>query len=170
MTEYIRELFERVGKKEAPLMDYRIFTSLDTESGWYKGMRALHDQIFRSQGSGSITRELASKSRFLIALAMDGEHVVGYKIGYEERQHRFYSWLGGVHPNYRGQGIASALMNEQHEWCRGNGYTVIRTHTKNKWRSMLILNLRHGFDVIGTFTDEQGEPKIILEKRLVQSE
>jgi hypothetical protein len=47
-----------------------------------------------------------------------------------------------------------------------HGYEVVRTHTKNKWRSMLILNLRHGFDVIGTYTDNRGEPKIILEKRL----
>jgi hypothetical protein len=32
---------------------------------------------------------------------------------------------------------------------------------------MLILNIKHGFDVIGTYTDEKGEPKIILEKRLM---
>lgn len=31
---------------------------------------------------------------------------------------------------------------------------------------MLILNLRRGLDIIGTYTDERGEPKIILEKRL----
>ncbi|MCL4426117.1 MAG: hypothetical protein M1299_02105 [Firmicutes bacterium] len=31
---------------------------------------------------------------------------------------------------------------------------------------MLILNLRHGFDIIGTYTDEKGEPKIILAKSL----
>ncbi|WP_274519618.1 hypothetical protein [Caenibacillus caldisaponilyticus] len=40
------------------------------------------------------------------------------------------------------------------------------TQTKNKWRAMLLLNLRHGFDIIGTFTDEKGEPKFILQKRL----
>ena len=31
---------------------------------------------------------------------------------------------------------------------------------------MLILNLKHGFDIIGTYTDDFGEPKIILEKKL----
>lgn len=31
---------------------------------------------------------------------------------------------------------------------------------------MLILNLRHGFDTIGTYTDEKGEQKIILKKQL----
>jgi GNAT superfamily N-acetyltransferase len=74
--------------------------------------------------------------------------------------------MGGVSPDHRGQGIASELMRRQHEWCRNHGYKVIHTHTKNQWRAMLILNLRHGFDVIGTYADERGEPKIILEKRL----
>jgi hypothetical protein len=31
---------------------------------------------------------------------------------------------------------------------------------------MLVLNLGHGFDVVGTFTDDKGEPKIIVDKRL----
>ena len=55
---------------------------------------------------------------------------------------------------------------EQHDWCIKKGYETIRTHTKNSFKSMLILNLKNGFDVIGTFTDEKGEPKIILEKKL----
>ncbi|MBO8157289.1 MAG: hypothetical protein H0Z32_12600 [Bacillaceae bacterium] len=37
-----------------------------------------------------------------------------------------------------------------------------------KWKGMLILNLKHGFDVIGTYTDEKGEPKIILRKNLLE--
>ena len=92
--------------------------------------------------------------------------MVGYKIGYEDKTERFYSWLGGVNLEYRGQGIASELMGRQHAWCREHGYSVVRTQTKNKWRDMLILNLRHGFDIVGVYTDEKGEPKIILEKQL----
>ncbi|HEY8343405.1 MAG TPA: GNAT family N-acetyltransferase [Calditerricola sp.] len=45
---------------------------------------------------------------------------------------------------YRRRGIATELMKRQHAWCRRHGYQTIRTHTKNKWREMLILNLRHG--------------------------
>lgn len=71
-----------------------------------------------------------------------------------------------MYSEYRGRGIASELMRRQHEWCHNESYKVIRTQTKNKWRDMLILNLRHGFDVVGTYTDEKGEPKIILKKRL----
>ncbi|WP_067934243.1 GNAT family N-acetyltransferase [Alicyclobacillus kakegawensis] len=130
------------------------------------GMCRLHDSIFTEQDSDTISMELQRKSRFLILFAVNHGEVVGYKVGYEDRTERFYSWLGGVYPEYRGRGIASELMRRQHEWCRKRGYRVIRTQTKNKWRDMLILNLRHGFDIVGTYTDEKGEPKIILEKKL----
>lgn len=146
-------------------MEYKAFTSLEIESDWYKRMCLLHSTIFTTQSPDSISEELSSRPKCLILVALDDDHVVGYKIGYQDRNTRFYSWLGGVCAKYRGKGIASELMLRQHEWCRSQGYTAVRTQTKNKWRSMLILNLRYGFDVIGTYTDEQGEPKIILEKR-----
>lgn len=114
----------------------------------------------------SFGASLFKKHRFLVLVAIHDQVVIGYKVGYEDRTHRFYSWVGGVDPEYRKQGIASELMRRQHVWCTLNGYSLIRTQTKNKWRNMLILNLRHGFDIVGTFTDEKGEPKIILEKRL----
>ena len=57
-------------------------------------------------------------------------------------------------------------MKLQHDWCSKNSFSVIETRTKNKWKNMLILNLKNGFNIIGTFTNEKGEPKIILEKNL----
>lgn len=147
-------------------VEYRVFTSLDVESDWYQSMSLLHNVIFPTQSPSSIGEELSSRRQFLILVALDGARVVGYKIGYEDRRVRFYSWLGGVYESYRGKGVASQFMRQQHAWCQEQGYKVIRTQTKNKWRDMLILNLRHGFDVVGTYTDEQGESKIILEKRL----
>lgn len=36
----------------------------------------------------------------------------------------------------------------------------------NKWRGMLILNIKNGFDIIETYTDENGLHKIVLEKNL----
>ncbi|SFU99050.1 GNAT family N-acetyltransferase [Alicyclobacillus macrosporangiidus] len=147
------------------MVEYLNFENYPDEP-YGKSMCRLHNQIFTGQDSSMIAVELQMKSRCFISLAVVTDKVVGYKIGYEDRTGRFYSWLGGVDPEFRRQGIASELMRRQHEWCRGHGYRVIRTHTKNKWRDMLILNIRHGFDVIGTYTDEKGQPKIILEKRL----
>ncbi|WNS77324.1 hypothetical protein RRV45_10165 [Bacillus sp. DTU_2020_1000418_1_SI_GHA_SEK_038] len=44
---------------------------------------------------------------------------------------------------------------------------VVQTKTMNKWRNMLVLNIKNGFDVIDTYTDEKGIHKIILEKNLL---
>lgn len=106
------------------------------------------------------------KKDFLMTIATLNGKVVGYKLGYQEKPSRFYSWLGGVDPEQRGKGIGSKLMELQHSWCKEHGYVCVQTRTKNKWKHMLILNLKNGFDVIGTYTDSRGEPKIILEKKL----
>jgi hypothetical protein len=49
-----------------------------------------------------------------------------------------------------------------------SGYKAVQTQTKNMWRSMLILNIKNGFDIIGTYTDNEGETKIIIEKMLTE--
>lgn len=147
-------------------MEYRLFTQIQLDADWYKGMCELHSSIFTSQTPESIQKEMLWRNNYVIMLAFDKEKVVGYKIGYEERKERFYSWLGGVYPEYRGKGIATRLLRMQHEWCKEQGYAVVRTQTKNRWREMLLLNIREGFDVVGTYTDDRGEPKIILEKRM----
>ncbi|WP_408009654.1 GNAT family N-acetyltransferase [Pseudalkalibacillus sp. A8] len=144
-------------------MEFHSFTSLP--DGTTLGLlNALHNRVFGS--TNGFVEDLQTKHRPFILVAIEKESPVGYKIGYERKANHFYSWLGGVHPDYRGKGIGEELLIRQHKWCQENNYKTIRTHTKNKWRNMLILNIKNGFDVIGTFTDVKGEPKIILEKRL----
>ncbi len=43
--------------------------------------------------------------------------LVGFKLGYCRRPQLHYSWLGGVHPEARRQGLARKLMIHQHEWA-----------------------------------------------------
>lgn len=124
----------------------------------------LHEKIFQSK---SLLEDIEKKHSLLFVLAMIGKQVVGYKIGYELNTKKFYSWLGGVDENYRNYGIATKLMAIQHRYLVQKGYKVVQTKTKNKWRGMLILNIKNGFDIIGTYTDVYGEPKIILEKNLM---
>lgn len=140
-------------------------------------LRSLLDlltSVFASQSHdewlADLTQKAATYPVFQTLLALDGERVVGCKLGYERESDRtrpgvFYSWLGGVDPAYRGRGIAAELMRRQHDTCRAAGYATIRTHTYNHWRDMLILNLRHGFEIIGTQPGKRGLT-IVLEKRL----
>ncbi len=129
------------------------------------GLQALHKTIFGE--ADNLSCKMTSKPPLVIVTAMDGERVTGYKIGYELDNSTFYSWLGGVDPRYRNHGIASSLMKKQHDYLRETGYKVVQTKTMNKWRGMLVLNIKNGFDVVATCTDEKGLHKIILEKRLL---
>ena len=58
-------------------------------------------------------------------------------------------------------------MEKQHKYLIEKGYTIVQTKTMNKWRSMVVLNSKCGFDVIDTYTDEKGLHKNILEKNLM---
>jgi ribosomal protein S18 acetylase RimI-like enzyme len=129
------------------------------------GITEIHKAIFGT--SDDLINKMKNKHQLLIITAMDGKKVIGYKMGYEIDNIKFYSWLGGVDPMYRNKGIASILMEKQHQYLKEKGFFVVQTKTMNKWRSMLVLNIKNGFDVIDTYTDEKGLHKIILEKNLL---
>ncbi|WP_060678714.1 GNAT family N-acetyltransferase [Virgibacillus halodenitrificans] len=124
----------------------------------------LHDSIFKD--AATLISKAENKSKVVFNLALEDEEIIGYKIGYELEPNLFYSWLGGVDESHRNKGVASKLMDQQHLYLIEKGYEIVQTKTKNKWRGMLVLVIKSGFDVIGTYTDNEGEPKIILEKRL----
>ncbi|MCH7324032.1 GNAT family N-acetyltransferase [Solibacillus sp. MA9] len=110
--------------------------------------------------------KLQHKQNLLAILAMDGSRVAGFKLGYEHPDGVFYSWLGGVHPNYQKQGIAATCMEMQHSWCKQQGYTRVRTYGRNEKKAMLIVNIKAGFDIVKTFVDDKGRQKIVFEKEL----
>lgn len=128
------------------------------------GILQLHERIFKD--SNTLMEKIESKPKVLLNVALDQSTVVGYKIGYELDSHKYYSWYGAVHEDYRGKGIASRLLEHQHLFLVDSGYQLVQTKTRNKWRSMLILNIKNGFDVLETFTDDEGIHRIVLEKKL----
>ena len=68
--------------------------------------------------------------------------------------------------NTGGEGLPLSLWSSNIELVKDAGYETIETKTRNKWRSMLILNIKHGFDITNTFTDDDGIHRIELEKKL----
>lgn len=112
----------------------------------------IHQKVF-----GDIERftdKLTHKSHLVFTLSIENENIVGYKIGYPLDDKRFYSWMGAVAPDARNRGIATKLMSTQHNWAQSQGYQLIETKTMNRWRQMLLLNIRHGFDVKAVTIDE----------------
>lgn len=96
----------------------------------------------------------------------DKNRLVGFKLGYRSTSTQFYSWLGGVHPDYRRRGVAQQLMDEQHSWCSANGYMAIETRTWATNTPMIILNLRAGFVIVGYETNLAGTAVVIQRKTL----
>ena len=128
------------------------------------GIMELHEHVF--EGAELTVEKLMEKENLLILVAKEDEKIVGFKIGYEFNPSTFYSWLGGVHTDYRGKGIAKQLMQLQHELVKSEGYTKVRTISRNNKREMLLLNIKFGFDILETFTSKKGKHKIVLEKEL----
>ncbi len=91
-------------------------------------------------------KRLIGKRSLLLVADFEGKPV-GFKVGYEMSDH-FYSWMGGVLPEFRRKGIAQKLADKQEEWCRENGFDKIKIKTRNKYRNMIHLLLKNGYNII----------------------
>jgi len=91
--------------------------------------------------------------------------VAAYKAGYAIAYDRYYSWLGGVRPQYRRQGLGKQLMDAQHEWLKGSRFQLLETHVEQKNRAMIQLNLNSGFAATGEFM-KGGDPYAVMQKVL----
>jgi predicted GNAT superfamily acetyltransferase len=109
-----------------------------------------------------------SKANHLILIAKIDKRAVGFKVGYEKEQDgSFYSWMGGIVPDYRKQKVAQKLAFSQEEWVKNKGYTAITFKTRNYLKPMLIFALKNGFNIIDVIPkDKISNHRIILKKLL----
>ncbi len=107
-----------------------------------------------------------SNTRYLILVAFYKDKPVGFKAGYEIGG-AFYTWMGGVLPDFRNKHIARKLAEIQQEWAKQNGFTKIKLKTRNKHKAMLNFALSDGFIITG-FNEKENlnESNVILEKEL----
>lgn len=143
-------------------MEFLLFEHTFPEK-YLASFHEVHEAVFASTFD---EQKLNKKPNLLIVLAIENERVVGFKLGYEHPDGIFYSWLGGVHPDFQQRGIAANCMKMQHFWCKEQGYQRVRTYGRNEKKAMLIVNLKAGFDIIKTFVDDKGRHKIVFEKDL----
>lgn len=131
-------------------------------------LASLYTKIFGENPNQKFYDRLRTMPKIYGLLAWDerGEPVA-YKIGYQKGEtSTFYSWIGGVLPAFRNRGLARRLMDLQHEHCRVAGFEKIETKTMNRWRAMLILNLKNGFDIVEILPHADGNLRIVLQKLL----
>ncbi|MRT55301.1 fosfomycin resistance glutathione transferase [Enterobacteriaceae bacterium RIT693] len=91
----------------------------------------------------------------------------GFKLGYALSETEFYSWLGGVLPEFRRDGVAQALLVEQEKWAMEQGYRTLTVKTRNKFRGMLMMLLKNGYQLVEL--EQKGTPnehRLLLQKSL----
>lgn len=130
----------------------------------YNQIEKLHNDIFES--NDHLMTRLSIVDHPIIILAYTHDELIAYKIGYRLNDSIFYSWIGSVHPEYRNNGVAQRLMEEQQKLAKQQGYKTLQTKTMNKWKSMLILNIKNDFKIVETYYDNKNQHKILLEKNI----
>lgn len=95
-------------------------------------------------------------------IAYVGEEPADFKLGYALDKDTFYSWLGGVLPAYRRDGVAQALLEAQETWAKEKGYKSISVKTRNSFPAMLMMLIKNGYQVIEL--EKKGE---VVDYRLV---
>ncbi len=102
-----------------------------------------------------------------IATAWSGAQLVAFKIGHAHARHRYHSWLGGVHPDHRRQGVAARLAELQHAWAAEQGFAAVETSADQANDAMTRANQRAGFVVCGMKT-EPGRVQVLFRKELTR--
>src|SRR5690606_29940900 len=94
------------------------------------------------------------KHRLSLALVAEKEgELLGFKVGYQtDTADVFYSWMGGVRPEFRKHGIADALAEFQESWARERGFRSIYFKTRNCFPAMISFGLNRGFRIIDVLT------------------
>ncbi|WP_394390707.1 GNAT family N-acetyltransferase [Shewanella woodyi] len=111
---------------------------------------------------------LSDKPMLALFIKVEGE-VAGFKLGYELNNGQFYSWLGGILPEFRGLGLAKQLLLAQECWAKEQGYHQIEVKTLNRFTSMLKMLISNQYQItnLKQDTDKLELNKISLQKSLI---
>lgn len=124
----------------------------------------VYKSIFNDYKLDFFKERINKKEDVLIVLCYHQKQLIAFKIGYQYNDTTFYSWVGGVLQESRRKGIAKKLAQIQEQKVKEKGYQKLRTKSMNKFKAMMILNLKNGFDIAKVYTNEVGQTKVIFEK------
>lgn len=126
----------------------------------------VYKSIFDDYKLDFFKNRIHQKEDLLIVLCFQQEQLAGFKIGYRYNDTTFYSWVGGVLPEFRQQGIAKRLAQLQEQKVIEKGYLKMRTKSMNRFKPMMILNLKNSFNIVQVYTNEKGQTKVVFEKNI----
>jgi len=106
-----------------------------------------HIPEMHSCASAQLYLQRIAQQPYLAIVALQEQKPVGFKLGYALDEGCFYSWVGGVLPEYRGKGVANALLMYQENWALEQGYQQIKVKTMNCYPNMLKMLLSNRYRI-----------------------
>ncbi|GAA0879680.1 GNAT family N-acetyltransferase [Algoriphagus jejuensis] len=130
----------------------------------------VHERIPEFPGKASLDFYLDRlRHRLYLALVaeQDGD-LFGFKVGYQsETPDTFYSWMGGVRPEFRKHGLADGLADYQEAWAREKGFKSLFFKTRNRFPAMISFGLSRGFRIIDVLPKGGVEDyRVVMSKEL----
>ncbi len=130
-------------------------------------VNSLECMIFGNSRATDSRLEKIRQQDALLLVAYDGDTQVGFKLGYVVKgTDSFFSWLGGVHKNYRRQGIAQALLDFQEDHVKSMGISTIYFTSYDRFPEMIQLGLKNKYTQVKSELDGN-EIKYWFEKQLL---
>ncbi|WOT05350.1 GNAT family N-acetyltransferase [Shewanella youngdeokensis] len=113
------------------------------------------------------TRLQDSPRALLLITRIEGD-IAGFKLGYQLTDNTFYSWLGGVTPDYRGLGLAKHMLEHQERWAAKQGYCCIEVKTRNCFPAMLnmLIGQRYQITAVQANSQDLSQNKLHLQKQI----
>ena len=94
----------------------------------------------------------------------------GLKIGYDKwNDNRFYSWIGGVIPEFRRNGVARELLEAMEEFALKKEYSLLEMKTYNHHKKMIFFALKHGFSIFSAMKDPKVDDIAIYLRKEIQN-
>ncbi|MCL1120959.1 GNAT family N-acetyltransferase [Shewanella seohaensis] len=118
-------------------------------------------ELDRPLTSETLAERLSDKTCLILLAYVEGEFA-GFKLGYEQADAVFYSWLGGVATDFRRLGLAQSLLEYQETWASRQGYNFIQVKTMNRFPAMLNLLIRNQYLI----TELKADPQSLIDHKL----
>ncbi|HLF54303.1 MAG TPA: GNAT family N-acetyltransferase [Candidatus Nanoarchaeia archaeon] len=140
-----------------------------------RGPECLDDAVVVSQSipefdspypKSTYEQRLANTDSVIEVVYVD-DRPVAFKIGYDrDKDGSFYSWMGGVLPEFRRQGHAQLLASSQERYAIWKGYTSIKLKTRRRHTAMQALAQKNGFTVTSEEATGSPDDNLFFEKKL----
>ena len=148
-------------------ISYNIFEG-DLSNNLFTELLHLYNQLFEDADLEFFKIRFTTQTNNCSVLAFNNKQLIGFKIGYPIENNTFYSWIGGVNSEFRNIGIGKQLATLQENYAIQKGFSVLKTKSMNRFKPMMILNLKNGFSITKVYTNTKGQTKIVFEKQLKQ--